>query len=330
MFECIYITYSCYSMNRITSQQIVTKIKDTQLELINQFESIPQNPLQNTTNDAILNIYKNNYSNNFPYDITRVILKTCYNDYINASWIFGNTYIATQYPQTSTVDSFWAMIFETNSSIIVNLGCDNDYLPDKQQIFLSITVKIINIQYCESFTIIKLQLECKGINDIIIVHHISYNNWPDFGIPSNEQDMILLTNMINILNNNRTIVVHCKAGLGRTGTFIGIHHILTKIEKGEYDNDFIEIVHKMRHSRIGMVQTKQQFSYIIDVVCHKINSINNSSSNVVNNMIINNTKKRKLSLSAPSSINVSIQHNKNSSKRLLLSSSANQVYVKVK
>jgi len=64
---------------------------------------------------------------------------------------------------------------------------------------------------------------------------------------------------------HRPIVVHCSAGIGRTGTFVAIHMSLQKALVGELI-DIKETVRSLRSQRLGMVQSKEQYLFVYYVV----------------------------------------------------------------
>jgi protein tyrosine phosphatase len=108
------------------------------------------------------------------------------------------------------------------------------------------------------------------------VHHIHYTAWPDFGVPSTSDGIRELVNFVNMCkddNNNISspssssssvqgpMVIHCSAGVGRSGAFIAIHYACSLIDSESYFSIF-QIVSQMRSERIGMVQNEKQYEFI--------------------------------------------------------------------
>lgn len=226
-----------------------------------EFAKIPQDLTLKRYNIAKFYDEKNNFSNILSSDESRVILSD--DTYINANFIFDQ-YIATQQPNINTIDDFWQMVFETKSQLIINLCGNNDYLPtfpSNFETYRNINLTILNDFDKENIQLRKIMLS-DGINSIL-VYHVTCKKWKDFDIPT-EKDLERLLMLVRILEQDTSdcrMVIHCKAGVGRTGTFIMIHHILKKINKNEPIN-YLEIVRGMRKARIGMVQTKKQFAFV--------------------------------------------------------------------
>ncbi|GBL87883.1 Tyrosine-protein phosphatase 10D [Araneus ventricosus] len=93
-----------------------------------------------------------------------------------------------------------------------------------------------------------------------IIRHFHFTTWPDFGVPDPPQTLVKFVRTFRdrILPDNKPIVVHCSAGVGRSGTFIALDHILQKIQKHDYV-DIFSIVYEMRKERVWMVQNEQQY-----------------------------------------------------------------------
>lgn len=223
-----------------------------------EFAKIPQDLTLKKYNIAKFCSEKNNFSNILSSDESRVMLSD--DTYINANFIFDQ-YIATQQPNVNTIDDFWQMVYETNSRLIINLCGENNYLPESFNMYKTIKLTILNNIDKENIQLRKIILSDKIKSKT--VYHIIFKKWKDFDIPT-EKDMKRLLSLVEILETDTTrdcrMIVHCKAGIGRTGTFIMIHHILKKIKKGESIN-FLEVVREMRKARVGMVQTKKQFAF---------------------------------------------------------------------
>ena len=112
------------------------------------------------------------------------------------------------------------------------------------------------------------------------INHYQYNGWPDFGVP---QDTEAIRQLCHALDDCRrsgcNLVVHCSAGIGRTGTFCAIDILLQRIhwlklqvhgslQQGAIERamDIAELVRALRKQRRGMVQTGDQYSFIFHAV----------------------------------------------------------------
>ncbi|GJQ82876.1 hypothetical protein Trydic_g2614 [Trypoxylus dichotomus] len=224
---------------------------------------------------------KNRYINIMPYDETRVRLETDnndnYEDYINASYIKGYSrtpeYIATQGPMESTLEDFWRMIIQENVGVIVMVAqfveqskqkCFK-YFPEKEEIMSigrDINVKCtneINLNYYITRTLI---VEKDGQQ--MSIRHLQYILWPDFGCPTDTSSMLEFREVMrkNAEMTKNKVVIHCSAGVGRTGTLIAIDILLQKIDNSDDDIDVFGTVLDLRKQRTHMVQTEKQYDYI--------------------------------------------------------------------
>lgn len=215
-------------------------------EEINQYRTLPQDLTQKDYRTALMYRNKNNFTNILATEETRV--KLAHVPYINANFIFDD-YIATQQPNSRTLRDFWFMIYSCKCQMIINLSGNNEYLPtsDVFVIYQSPDVeirKIIVRDHC--------------------LYHLTFRAWPDFGIPDTSRflqfyNIYRRLKMEGIKYGGR-IVVHCRAGVGRTGTFILIDQIINLAAHGT-EQSTIEVLETMRKQRSHMVQTKSQFKF---------------------------------------------------------------------
>jgi protein tyrosine phosphatase len=204
-----------------------------------------------------------------------------YTDYINANFVAGlkshTKYIACQGPLKHTIDDFWSMVWEQKVSIIVMLTqvkeglrvkCDT-YWPEKIKsikVYGDIKVTLLSANPNPDFVIRKFRLESGVIKQY--VRQYQYLTWPDRKFPRTD---ILYDFMATIrqnstkLDNRGPVVVHCSAGVGRTGTFIGIENIIEKIHKN-MPIDVFNTVLDLRKNRINMVQNQFQYRFIYDMI----------------------------------------------------------------
>ncbi|XP_011694780.1 PREDICTED: receptor-type tyrosine-protein phosphatase eta isoform X2 [Wasmannia auropunctata] len=241
--------------------------------------------LQMPTNTACLqaNRKKNRYSDILPYDFSRVKLDVIDNDpntdYINASFIKGYTgedeYIACQGPKEETTYDFWRMVNQYDINIIVMLTqlvekgkekC-HQYYPTIGESFRYENMMIrctseLDFRTHTQRTIV-LQKENKKRN----ITHLHFKDWPDHDVPEDFDAMIHFCQIMrrNIIANKGYIVIHCSAGIGRTGTLIAIDILLQQIR----DNRKLDVfgtVYRLRHHRINMVQRESQYAYIYNCI----------------------------------------------------------------
>ncbi|XP_067997011.1 receptor-type tyrosine-protein phosphatase C isoform X3 [Melanerpes formicivorus] len=261
------------------------KIADEGRLFLEEFQSIPRVFTKFSIKEARKshNQNKNRYIDILPYDHNRVELSEMPgdpgSDYINASYIDGfkepRKYIAAQGPKDETTDDFWRMIWEQKATIIVMVTrCEEgkrnkcaQYWPSMENgsaTYGDIIVKIKESKTCPDYIIQKLHItngrERTSGRDVT---HIQFTSWPDHGVPEDPHLLLKLRRRVNALSNffSGPIVVHCSAGVGRTGTYIGIDAMLEGLD-AEGRVDVYGYVVKLRRQRCLMVQVESQYILI--------------------------------------------------------------------
>eukprot|EP00731_Ephydatia_muelleri_P018727 Em0011g767a len=223
------------------------------------------------------NQVKNRFCNILPYDASRVKLKELNgipgSDYINASYIDGyncqNIYISTQGPTDETVNDFWRMVWEKRLGTIVMLTrCIENGREKCAQYWASTNgnhetaqfkVATISATQFADYTITSLVVSDKekSEDEPLHVKHFHFTSWPDHGVPDTPSSLV---SFIKYVQKNRKfteespLLVHCSAGVGRSGTFIALHILLERIKTEDSINVF-ECVNQMRKRRPFMVQS---------------------------------------------------------------------------
>ncbi|XP_054721198.1 tyrosine-protein phosphatase non-receptor type 1-like isoform X2 [Uloborus diversus] len=263
----------------------------------------------------------NRYRDVNPFDHSRVRLQRGDKDYINASLVTvssaDRSYILTQGPLPVTIGHFWLMVWEQKSKAVLMLNriieknavkC-HQYWPDGNQkggendlILTDVKLKVTFLSVTdESYYIVRkfllTDLESLESRTVLQFHYIT---WPDFGVPESPAaflNFLFAVRKSGALNSNYgPPVVHCSAGIGRSGTFCLVDSCLVLIEKSNDPNavDVQQQLLEMRHYRMGLIQTPDQlrFSYLAIIEGAKI-VLQCDGSNVVplvkeNPMQINN------------------------------------------
>ncbi|XP_038599890.1 receptor-type tyrosine-protein phosphatase epsilon isoform X4 [Tachyglossus aculeatus] len=250
-----------------------------------EFNSLPSGHLQGTFELANKeeNREKNRYPNILPNDHSRVILASldgvpC-SDYINASYIDGykekNKFIAAQGPKQETVNDFWRMIWEQKSATVVMLTNLKErkeekcfqYWPDQGcWLYGNIRVSVEDCVVLVDYTIRKFCVQSQPAESSKaprLVTQLHFTSWPDFGVPFTPIGMLKFLKKVKTLNPAQAgpIVVHCSAGVGRTGTFIVIDSVIAMMQ-AERGIDVFDFVARIRRQRPQMVQTEMQYSFI--------------------------------------------------------------------
>ncbi|CAI5664714.1 unnamed protein product [Oreochromis niloticus] len=224
---------------------------------------------------------KNRYNNVLPYDSSRVKLSILHgspsDDYINANYMPGynsrKEFIAAQGPLPTTVNDFWRMIWEKNVQTLVMLTrCNEQGRVKCEQYWSSGTMRCDNIIVTstseiplEDWTIRDFDIKNVKTAETRAVRHFHFTAWPDHGVPETTELLISFRHLVrehmNQYSRHSPTVVHCSAGVGRTGTFIAIDRLIFQIER-ENTVDVFGIVHDLRMHRPLMVQTEDQYVFL--------------------------------------------------------------------
>ncbi|XP_052776637.1 uncharacterized protein LOC128214286 isoform X2 [Mya arenaria] len=221
---------------------------------------------------------KNRYKNIYPYDATRVILQKdeqhC-TDYINASLIDGYTqpgeYIAAQGPTKEILLDFWRMVWQLRIGKIIMLTKLKEdkkmkcvqYWPDEGSIEYDIfKITHRSTEPFSDFVIRKLALQKDG-EDERMVYHFHFTSWPDKSVPQYASSLVHFRQKIvnAVIKDKGPDIVHCSAGVGRTGTFIALN-ILTEQASTVGYVDPVGCVNTLRRQRVDMVQTPDQYIFL--------------------------------------------------------------------
>uniref|UniRef100_A0A8C2CTR3 Receptor-type tyrosine-protein phosphatase n=1 Tax=Cyprinus carpio TaxID=7962 RepID=A0A8C2CTR3_CYPCA len=257
-----------------------------------EFNALPVCPIQASCDAASKeeNKEKNRYVNILPCKhaytrATRVHLTSLEgvpdSDYINASYINGyqekNKFIAAQGPKEETVNDFWRMIWEQNTATIVMVTNLKDtkevnYWPDQGcWTYGNIRVSVEDMMVLVDYTIRKFCIQqvgdVSGKKPQRLVTQFHFTSWPDFGVPFTPIGMLKFLKKVKNCNPQYAgpIVVHCSAGVGRTGTFIVIDAMLDMMG-AERKVDVFGFVTRIRAQRCQMVQTDMQYVFIFQAL----------------------------------------------------------------
>jgi protein tyrosine phosphatase len=233
------------------------------LKLIEQkFSEIREDLTEGNYKTALLreNCHKNAFPNVLAVESSRVKLNDVY---VNANHILDK-YIATQGPIPTAYSDFWQLISEKKVGLIVNLTDNNDYISEVNRITTRYTIKMQMINSTNFYQHRKLVIVNNTNETIHTVTHLTFLSWPDFGI-SDENEFMKFYDVYSQISNVDQIAIHCRAGIGRTGTFILIDYILRKAKYNQYCDPF-ELLKQMRMSRAGMIQGLKQFVFALEIV----------------------------------------------------------------
>lgn len=255
------------------------------------------------------NIQRNRYSNVFPWDKNRVRLPVLqgHSDYINASYISMDNkveYIAAQGPLKDTIHHFWSMCYnesekQNNDTVVIAMVTPleeggmvkcSQYWPTKANPIMNVTTSLENdgieipglvVQYKSEayneegdFLLTELELQSKTCSKK--VYHLYYYKWADAKVPPSVIPLVSLSEEIRALKklsaNPPVPIIHCSAGVGRTGTFIALDKLFHEYDSQLFDpsntqiDPIEEIVTQLRNKRMMMVQTVYQYCFLYDTL----------------------------------------------------------------
>ncbi|KAL3534410.1 hypothetical protein ACH5RR_002871 [Cinchona calisaya] len=256
-----------------------------------------------TVADDSANHNKNRYPKVVPFNSNRIILnpskyyRSSENGYINASFITTSEsisqFIATQGPLPNTFEDFWAMVLQYRCPAIVMLtrladNCEEekcgDYLPadDGLREFGKICITRKWIKATDT----SLLLRCLEVNykqseePPLIVLHIQYLEWPDEGVPNDTTAVReILKRIYGVPPSLGPILVHCSAGIGRTGSYCTIQNTIQRVLVGDMSAmDLKHTVAAFRSQRFGMVQTLVQYFFCHEAIADELEELISNNS----------------------------------------------------
>ncbi|XP_052404589.1 receptor-type tyrosine-protein phosphatase F isoform X4 [Carassius gibelio] len=251
------------------------------LRFSQEYESIdPGQQFTWENSNLEVNKPKNRYANVIAYDHSRVVLTPVDgvpgSDYINANYIDGyrkqNAYIATQGPLPETLSDFWRMVWEQRANTIVmmtrleektRVKCDQYWPIRGTETYGMIQVTMLDAVELATYSVRTFALYKNGSSEKREVRQFQFMAWPDHGVPEYPTPILAFLRRVKACNppDAGPMVVHCSAGVGRTGCFIDIDAMLERM-KHEKTVDIYGHVTCMRAQRNYMVQTEDQYIFI--------------------------------------------------------------------
>ncbi|XP_071170880.1 receptor-type tyrosine-protein phosphatase S-like isoform X19 [Mytilus edulis] len=235
-----------------------------------------------------INKPKNRYANVIAYDHSRVILQPIDgipgSDYINANYMDGyrkqNAYIATQGPLPETFGDFWRGVWEQRSNTIVmmtkleersRIKCDQYWPHRGGETYGIMQVLLVDVTELSTYTIRTFHVSRYGYPEKREVRQFQFTAWPDHGVPDHPTPLLMFMKRVKACNPQDAgpMIVHCSAGVGRTGAFIVIDAMLERV-KHEKTVDIYGHVTCLRAQRNYMVQTEDQYIFIHDALLEAV------------------------------------------------------------
>ncbi|XP_060603459.1 receptor-type tyrosine-protein phosphatase mu-like [Ruditapes philippinarum] len=288
--DFLYANAEDYLRRRVPVNQLKEFIKSkTDIEYIEEFMSLPHGLIkQFHDSQKAENVLKNRYKDIYPYDNKRVILNDRESDYINASYIDGykrqKVYIASLGPTVKQMGAdfgvFWNMVWQESVCKIVMLTnleelgvqkCDK-YWPDKDKCIMYEDVKV-TCQSEEIYPCFTVRIFSVEKTEKRILYQMHFTAWPDKSTPRDVHGMIEFWEKLTRIPRFELgpILVHCSAGVGRTGTFLALD-ILANEGVAEGTVDIFACVRNLREDRVNLVQTVEQYKFLHEALVHLLSS----------------------------------------------------------
>ncbi|XP_015506403.1 receptor-type tyrosine-protein phosphatase V-like isoform X2 [Parus major] len=292
------VTYSLRNIHRPVplqnfKQYYEMKTASANHAFFQEFEELKEVGKEQSKVEAELpaNVSKNRYPHVLPYDHSRVKLSQLgedpHSDYINANFMPGYTsqqeFIATQGPLKKTIEDFWRLVWEQNVCNIIMLTvcmengrvlCDHYWPSESAPVtYGQVRVHLLSQSSSEEWTIREFKLWHEGARAERFVSHLHYTAWPDHGIPESTTSIMtfrdLVQEHIQSTKDAGPTLVHCSAGVGRTGTFIALDRLLQQMRQ-EKVVDIFGVVYTLRMNRYLMIQTLSQYIFLHSCILDKI------------------------------------------------------------
>ncbi|XP_030574621.1 tyrosine-protein phosphatase non-receptor type 21 isoform X2 [Archocentrus centrarchus] len=272
-------------------------------ELLKEYESIPKRLREECTIAQLPESReRNRFHDVLPYDDTRVELvptKENNTGYINASHIRMTVcgqewnYIASQGPMSHTCQDFWQMVWEQGVSIIAMVTAEEESGREKSYRYwprLGSRHNTVTYGRFKITTRFRTESGCYATTGLKIKHlltqqertvwHLQYTDWPDHGCPEDLKGFLTYLEEIQSVrrhtnsisdpkNSNQPVLVHCSAGVGRTGVVILSEIMIACLEHNEALT-VSRYLEELRNQRMLMVQTLSQYTFVYKVIIHYI------------------------------------------------------------
>ncbi|XP_074601531.1 tyrosine-protein phosphatase Lar isoform X2 [Brevipalpus obovatus] len=254
-----------------------------------EYESIEPGQQFTWENSSMeVNKPKNRYANVIAYDHSRVVLQPLDgipgSDYINANYCDGyrkqNAYIASQGPLPETIGDFWRMIWEQRSVSVVmmtkleeraRIKCDQYWPSRGTETYDVMQVTLTHVEELSYYCIRTFTLQRYGYMESREVRQFQFTAWPDHGVPDHPTPFLMFLRRVKTMNppDAGPMIIHCSAGVGRTGCFIVIDSMLERLK---YENSVDIYGHStcLRAQRNYMVQTEDQYIFIHDAILEAV------------------------------------------------------------
>lgn len=287
-----WITAFTFSENEatISRMQMISSNPHEAFELFSKLEKMTE-LLKRPTTAAQSHLHLNRYTSFLPFDDTRSC-REIKDFYICASDVCtpAQKYIIAQAPIKETVIDFWKMIFYKNCSLIVTACMPIESGKDKctpywEKTFLPKKVLEWNLSLIHQ-TVLKKGSQKQRIVERVFeayndktkekrtIEQLHFENWPDLSVP----DLDLFQAYLDLVDerscySQEPILVHCSAGIGRSGTFVATHSLRKELLSGADSINIPQRIYDLRAQRARLASTLSQFQFVYQVLLPQANSL---------------------------------------------------------
>jgi protein tyrosine phosphatase len=205
-------------------------------------------------------------------------------------------FIACQAPMEHTITDFWEMVWRERSPAIVMLtreverwirkadnylpplpsGAADDYTPDWCPVeqLPTLVVRVTRRSECQAWICHAIEMQLGAERHAVM--HYQFLEWPDSGVPSDPVELLRLWAHVKLNDpsagrrSDRPLVVHCSAGLGRTGAFmllVALRDHLTELSLSRSVAPLVlELACEIRRARPGAIMNKDQFLFVLQAL----------------------------------------------------------------
>lgn len=284
--------YHKFPRSRSELSKCLTTWSSNKEELHAEYDRLQDYSKDNLSGDTALavdelNKSKNRYRDILPYKWRTVKIPVeepkpgeNHNKYINASWIlfkgYNQKFIASQAPLEDTIGDFWQCVAHHEVEVIVMLTdlaegtkkkCAQYWPTNDKAIYSDTEVNLVDEEQEEHYTLRRLQL-LQGSDKVREVVQLQVKGWGDYSVPKTTSTLLSLIHRVKVLRTSSPILVHCSAGVGRTGTYIATQRLIENVSQNYSMSVLLgrpnvwDCVVEMRRARPKMVQKSEQYSYI--------------------------------------------------------------------
>ncbi|KAG8194991.1 hypothetical protein JTE90_008169 [Oedothorax gibbosus] len=229
---------------------------------------------------------KNRFPDVMPYDSNRVKLSSAKDDYINASHLKdicpgSPVYVITQAPLPTTYSDFWLMVWEQQVETLICLLPDSElknhvYFPKERGSVLPFGGFETTLQsHKDKNGFVERMINVAHIKNRTsrVVVHLQFTQWPVNGIPQSPAPLLqFMSDVLSYHKQQRTllrpVVVHCSAGIGRSGCFCLILSLVNEMNNGNGPRDVAQVATNVSQQRKYLIQDKEQLKFCYDTVLY--------------------------------------------------------------